>query len=166
MSNFVNWMDKLYPGFAAAYNEAGNDIPDALYSSARAVPAGIGYNTALMLERIPLRAAIWDLKPNSVLAKRLGDMLTEVWYDDDNLHTVSLLASDSSLVGKDSLFLIVATALYWDDMMHSDFAKIPKKWYSEHAKTPRMISGSTTYVDPDGNTRRMAVMALQLSSYK
>lgn len=166
MSNFVNWMDKLYPGFAAAYNEAGNDIPDALANSARHVPEGIGYKTSLMLERIPLRAAIWDLKPKSLLAVRLGDMLSESWDTDDESRIVSLICSDSSLVGKDSLFLVVATAAAHEDTVEYDFSQLLEHWYSEHTATPRIISGYTTYTAPDRNKYRMAVIALQLSSYK
>lgn len=166
LSNFVNWMDKLYPGFAAAYNEAGNDIPDALSNSASNVPEGIGYNTVLMLERIPLRASIWDLKPKSLLAVRLGDMLSESCDIDDESHIVSLICSDSSLVGKDSLFLVVATAVAPDDAVDYDFSRLLEDWYSNHTATPRIISGYTTYTAPDRNKYRMAVIALQLSSYK
>lgn len=166
LSNFVSWMDKLYPGFAEAYEENGNDIPDSLSCSEGHVPAFIGYNTALMLERIPLRASIWDLKPKSILAVRLGDMLSEAWDIDDESHMVSLICSDSSLVGKDSLFLVVATAVAHEDTVEYDFSQLLESWYSNHTATPRIISGYTTFTAPDGYKYRMAVIALQLSSYK
>lgn len=169
VSKFVSWMDKLYTGFAEAYEENGNNIHDSLSYLYNHVPDGIGDNTALMLERIPLRASIWDLKPKSLLAVRLGDMLSEIWDSDDyNDYTriVSLICSDSSLVGKDSLFLVVATAVAPEDTVEYDFSHLLESWYSNHTATPRIISGYTTFTAPDGYKYRMAVIAIQLSSYK
>lgn len=164
LSNFAKWMDNMYPGFAKAYEENGHDIPDALCGIEAHVPNGMG-SDILMLERIPLRTAIWDLTPKSFLAVRLGDMLSESWDIDDESHIVSLICSDSSLVGKDSLFLVVATAAAPDDTVEYDFSQLLESWYSDHTATPRIISGYTTYTAPDGNKYRMAVIALQLSSY-
>lgn len=166
VSNFSKWMDKLYPGFAQAYEADSSSIIGALYSSHCHIPQGINDYTELMLERIPLRASIWDLKPKSLLAVRLSDMLSEIWDSEDYTRIVSLICSDSSLQGKDSLFLVVATAVAYEDTAEFDFHQIPSYWYSWHETTPRMISGCTTYTAPDKYKYRMAVLALQLSSYK
>lgn len=171
MSNLVKWLGMLYPGFAVYYEMHDRSIPDALAHMDCNVPEGItsrAYTFDVMLERIPLRASIWDLKPKSTLATRLSDMINESLDPDDDsfVPIVSLICSDSSLAGKDSLFLVVANPIDDENAVDYIFTQLPADWYSDHNTVPRFMSGSTTYVDPDGNKRRMAVLALQLSSYK
>lgn len=125
---------------------------DILRDSGACLPEGLT-EAELMLERFNIRDELLHMKEKSNITQCLLETVDSEGYS-------YMIMADSTIPGKDSLFLCAVQATgdktYWEDSAHH-----VREWGKNSSTPIRVLVGGTSIGDGDNIT----VTALQLSSF-
>lgn len=114
------------------------------------IPEGFK-ESILVADRFNIRQEIWSMKPKSAFVQTILECMDESMCG-------YLLMVDSTLPGKDGLFLVAAAT---EDAYGSDMGYHIAQWNRESVAPVSAITGSMTF----DNNEYLSITALQLSSF-